>query len=56
VIPQAAVWIWFGVSWLFVLAVLLSRWFRREHVDQKATEAELKRCKADTTNDHIFDA
>lgn len=54
-IPQAAIWLWFGIAWLFIVAVLLSRWFRREHVDQKATEAALKRCKPDTTGNYIYD-
>lgn len=54
-IPHAALWLWFGVTWLFVLAVLFKHWYHREHVERDATEAALKRCKADTTNDHIFD-
>lgn len=55
-IPAAAAWTWFGVTWLFLAAVFLKHWHPREHVERDATEAALKRCKADTTNDHIFDA
>lgn len=55
-IPQAAVWLWFGIAWVFILAVLLKRWYHREHVEADATEAALKRCKADTTGEHIWDA
>lgn len=56
IMSAAMAWTWFGVAWLFIVAVLLSRWFARERADQKATEAELKRCKADTTGEHIWDA
>lgn len=55
-IPQAAIWIWFGIAWLFILAVLFKHWYRREHLEKAATEAELKRCKADTSGEHIYDA
>ena len=55
-IPAAAAWTWFGVTWLFLAAVFFKHWYHREHVERDATEAALKRCKADTTNDHIWDA
>lgn len=52
----AAYWIWFGVAWLFVFAVLLKRWYHREHLEKAATEEALRSCKADTSGDHIWDA
>lgn len=37
----AAYWTWFGIAWLFIAAVLLSRWYAREHRDAEATEEAL---------------
>lgn len=54
-IPTAAYYLWFGLSWLFILAVLFKRWRARESRDKVATQAALKSCKADTSGDHIFD-
>ncbi|MFI6681913.1 hypothetical protein [Kribbella sp. NPDC050470] len=39
----------------FVFPVVFVRWKRREKADAEATEKALERCKADTTNLHIFD-
>lgn len=55
-IPQAAVWTWFGIAWLFLAAVFFKHWYHREHVERDATEAALKRCKADTTHQYEQDA
>jgi uncharacterized membrane protein len=55
-IPQAAVWIWFGAAWVFILGVLIKRWYHREHVAKAATDEALKRCRSDTSGDHIWDA
>ncbi len=52
----AAYWVWFGIAWLFVAAVLLSRWYAREHREQEATEKALKNTRYDTSGEHIFDA
>lgn len=52
----AAYWVWFGIAWLFLAAVLLSRWYAREHRDAKATEEALKRTRRSTDNSHIWDA
>jgi len=54
-IPHAAAWIWFGAAWVFIIGVLLKLWYHREHAAKAATEEALKRCKADTSGDHIFD-
>ena len=54
-IPQAAIWAWFGIAWFFLLAVLFKHWRARESRDKAATQAALKSCKSDTTGDHIWD-
>ena len=59
-IGRALAVLWDVAFWFLVLSVLVfpalyAMWRHREKTDQAATEAELKRCKADTTNDHIFD-
>lgn len=46
---------WFFVVSVLVLPVVMAKWRARERADQKATDEQLERCKADTTNDHIFD-
>lgn len=55
-IPQALVWTWFGVAWLFLAAVAYSRWRAREHRDQQATEEALDRTRQHIGSDHIWDA
>lgn len=55
-IPHIAVWVWFGVAWAFILAVIFKRWFHRERVDQARTEEALKRTKPATDDEHIWDA
>jgi len=40
----------------FVFPVLWVRWKAREKRDAAATEAELQRCRADTTHLHEMDA
>lgn len=52
----AAYWVWFGIAWLFLAAVLLSRWYAREHRDAKATEEALKRTRQNTSHLHEQDA
>jgi hypothetical protein len=47
---------WFLLLSFFILPLAFSYWRHREKAEQSATEAALKRCKADTTNDHIWDA
>jgi len=54
-IPQAAIWIWFGVAWLFILAVLFKRWHAREKADQAATEERLERTKAHVGDEYWWD-
>ena len=52
----AAYWLWFGVSWVFILAVLFKAWFARERRDAEATEQELKRTAPPAPVDHRWDA
>ena len=52
----AAYWTWFGIAWLFLAAVLLSRWYAREHRDAEATEEALKHTRQSTSDEHIWDA
>lgn len=52
----AAYWTWFGIAWLFIAAVLLSRWYAREHRDAEATEEALNRTRQTTDDSHIWDA
>jgi len=40
---------------MFVFPVLYVRWKAREKRDAAATEQALQRCKADTSNLHIYD-
>jgi len=55
-IPQAAVWIWFGAAWVFILGVLIKRWCHREHAAKAATKEALERCKSDTSHRYEMDA
>lgn len=55
-IPQAAVWIWFGIAWLFIVAVVLSRWRAREKADAAETERVLEGLLHDRTGEYIYDA
>jgi hypothetical protein len=52
----AAYWIWFGIAWIFILAVLFKHWYARERRDAEATEAELSRTRTSTDTSHIWDA
>lgn len=52
----AAYWLWFGVSWVFILAVLFKAWFARERRDAEATEQELKRTRQHVGDDYYWDA
>ena len=52
----AATWIWFGVAWAFLLAVIFKHWFAREHRDADATEQALSRTRRSTDDSHIWDA
>ncbi len=51
----AMAWTWFGIAWLFLAAVLLSRWYAREHRDAEATEEALKHTRQTTDDSHIWD-
>ena len=53
---QAGVWTWFGIAWLFLAAVLLSRWYAREHRDAEATEEALKHTRQNTSHQYEQDA
>lgn len=53
---QVGAWVWFGISWLFILAVVLKRWRERERRDQIATDKALKNTRRSTDNSHIWDA
>lgn len=48
--------VWFFVLSVLVLPALYAQWRHREKTDQEATDKALERCKADTTNDHVWDA
>ena len=52
---QAEVWIWFGVAWLFLLAVLFKRNSEREHRDAEATEEALKHTRRTAGHEHEMD-
>lgn len=47
--------VWFGIAWLFIAAVLLSRWYAREHRDAEATEEALKHTRRTAGHEHEMD-
>ena len=49
----AATWLWFGIAWIFLLAVIFKHWFAREHRDAEATEEALSRTRR--TAGHEFE-
>lgn len=53
---QIAAWVWLGIAWLFILAVLFKGWHARQRRDQAATEEALSRTRRSTDNSHIWDA
>jgi len=53
---QVGYWVWFGVAWVFIVAVLFKHWFRREHRDQAATDDALARTRPHQGDDHWWDA
>lgn len=52
----AAYFLWFGVAWVFLIAVLLKHWRSRERADKEATEKMLASTRHDTSGEHIYDA
>ena len=52
----AAYWVWFGVAWLFIAAVALSRWHASERRDADATEAALRGTRQNTSHQYEMDA
>lgn len=55
-IPQAAIWCWFGIAWIFILAVLLKHWYRREHEEAAQTRVVMDSLLSDHTHQHEQDA
>jgi hypothetical protein len=53
---QVGYWVWFGVAWVFILAVLFKHWFKRERRDQAATDDALNRTRPYIGADHYEDA
>lgn len=53
---QVGAWIWFGVAWAFIFAVMLKRWFARERRDAAHTRAVMNDLGHDTSGAHIWDA
>lgn len=48
--------VWFFIVSVFVFPITLSYWRHNERLRAEQTEAELKRCKADTTHRFEQDA
>jgi len=49
-------YVWLAVTWLFLITVLLRRWYDREHRDAAATTEVMESLTSDTTDAHIWDA
>lgn len=58
---QIVGYLWTLLAFFFLLSVFLfpislAYWRHREKAEQSATEAALRRCKADTTGNYRWDA